>query len=142
LKKPVYYYDQSGVVPFQLENGTIKILLITSKKSRRWVIPKGIIEQGLTPLESAIKEAVEEAGVRGRGFQHLLGIYNFKKWGGVVSVKVFPMEVKELLPEWEEEEFRDRRWFDFNEVFNFVDKSELRNIIASLPDELYKIKSG
>ena len=142
MKKPVYFYDQSGVVPFKVYNGNISVLLITTRKKRKWVIPKGIIEHGLTPLESAIKEAVEEAGVRGRGFHHLLGVYNYPKWGGTCMVKVYPLEVNELLSDWEEEQFRDRRWFYFGDVLNVIEDDGLRKIIASLPDILYKIKSG
>lgn len=142
MKKPVYFFDQSGVVPFKLYNGSISILLITTRKNKRWVIPKGIIEQGFTPLESAIKEAVEEAGIRGRGYQRLLGVYNYPKWGGTCSVKVYPLEVNELLSDWEEEQFRERRWFYFEEVLNVIDDSGLRNIIATIPDLIHKLQSG
>ena len=64
--RPDHYYRQSAVIPYRLREGRVEILLITSRKGKRWVVPKGILEPELTPAESAAKEAREEAGVSGR----------------------------------------------------------------------------
>ena len=60
--KPGYFYIQSGVLPYRVEGGVMRVLLITSQGGRRWVIPKGIVEPGLSAVVSAAKEALEEAG--------------------------------------------------------------------------------
>ena len=67
MAKPEQWYRQSAVIPYrltqQIETGppSVEVLLITSRKRKRWVIPKGIVEPKLSPLESALKEAYEEA---------------------------------------------------------------------------------
>ena len=58
-------YRQSGILPYKFVDGNIFLLLITSRKGNRWIIPKGIVEPHLTPVESASQEAFEEAGIEG-----------------------------------------------------------------------------
>ena len=60
-----FNFSQSGVVPYRKKNGELQILLITSIKRKKWILPKGYIEFNLSPFESAKKEAYEEAGVLG-----------------------------------------------------------------------------
>ena len=64
--KPENFYSQSAILPFKKENGEYLILLVTSRNKNKWVIPKGIIEENLSALESAEKEALEEAGITGK----------------------------------------------------------------------------
>ena len=59
-------YAQSAVVPFVLKNGAVELLLITNRSGNRWVIPKGNVEGSLTALESAVREAYEEGGIKAR----------------------------------------------------------------------------
>ncbi|MCU7940019.1 MAG: histidine phosphatase family protein [gamma proteobacterium symbiont of Bathyaustriella thionipta] len=110
--RPSYYYQQSSVIPYHYNNnGELEILLILSSKKKHYVIPKGIKEPGLTPRESAEKEAQEEAGVIGNVALHPIGIYHYKKWEATCSVNVYPMEVTLMLDEehWEEKH-RTREW--------------------------------
>ena len=60
-----YDFTQSAILPYQKKNGKLEILLITSIRKKKWIIPKGFIEFNLSPFESAKKEAFEEAGVIG-----------------------------------------------------------------------------
>ena len=87
--KPDYFYIQSGVLPYRVEGGVMRVLLITSQGGRRWVIPKGIVEPGLSAVVSAAKEALEEAGIDGRVDPAPMGSYKRQKWGGTCSVEVF-----------------------------------------------------
>ena len=50
---PDWVYRQSAVLPYRFSGGDLEVLLITSRKGKRWVFPKGIIEPGLTPQRSA-----------------------------------------------------------------------------------------
>ena len=88
-RKPKWFYDQSGVIPYRVENGQIQLMVITSRGRKRWIIPKGVIEKDLSPAESAVKEAFEEAGIRGRVSEIPLGEYQYQKWGGTCTVQVF-----------------------------------------------------
>jgi 8-oxo-dGTP pyrophosphatase MutT (NUDIX family) len=124
-----WIYNQSGVVPFFLERGKVQILLITSRSRKRWVIPKGIIEHDLSPQESAQKEAYEEAGVSGKICGESVGTYTYKKWGGICTVKVFPLKVEEISDDWPESYFRTREWVSVEEAVKRVDEPELKKII-------------
>ena len=80
-------YEQSGVVPYRWLEGRLEVLLITSLRRGRWIIPKGIVEPDMTPAESAAMEAFEEAGVKGRVGTEPIGEYTVNKWGGVCGVR-------------------------------------------------------
>ncbi|NET56922.1 MAG: NUDIX hydrolase [Symploca sp. SIO2E6] len=79
------YIKQSGVIPYRLREGITEVLLITSINSKRWIIPKGLVEPGMTPQDSAAKEAWEEAGVIGEVLPTLMGTYDYRKWGGICN---------------------------------------------------------
>lgn len=64
-KKPEWYYHQSAVIPYTEEYGKTRLVLVTTKKKKKWTLPKGIVEPDLTPEESALQEAYEEAGIEG-----------------------------------------------------------------------------
>jgi len=87
--KPDYFCRQSGVIPYRLRKGSLEILLITSRKERCWIIPKGIIEREYSARNSAAKEALEEAGVKGSVQKKLLGVYRNRKFGQTCIVKVY-----------------------------------------------------
>ena len=135
MKKPDYYYKQSAVVPFRVVNKKVEILLITSRKKKRWIIPKGIIETELTAQESALKEAIEEAGVSGKVLQELFGKFEYKKWGDTCRVKVYIMEVKQVMDKWAED-FRDRKWVRVKEAIKEIDNAELKSMLEVLEDKL------
>jgi 8-oxo-dGTP pyrophosphatase MutT (NUDIX family) len=129
-----WIYNQSGVIPFRFQHEELEILLITSRRKRRWVIPKGIIEEGLSPEESAAKEAYEEAGIAGTIHPQMVGQYQYEKWGGTCTVKVYLLEVKEIMADWPEAFFRDRQWLSVSEAQTRIDEVDLQNLIAKLPD--------
>jgi len=108
-RKPAHYYDQSAVVPYRRRAGEVEILLVTSRKRKRWIVPKGVRELHLSSAESAAEEAFEEAGVRGVVSNKPVGRYEYRKWGGTCTVEVFAMEVESILDEWQES-YRDRCW--------------------------------
>ena len=131
--KPEWEFNQSGVIPFRRDCSEIKILLITSRKGKRWVIPKGVIEKDLAPHESAVKEAFEEAGIRGHVYTESLGEYKYRKWGGVCTVAVFLFEVREELDEWPESSFRQRKWMTVIEAGYLVKERALKKMIRDVP---------
>ena len=134
LERPEYYYTQSAVIPFRRRGG-LEILMITSRKKKRWVLPKGIVEPGLSPPDSAAKEALEEAGIEGAVSPGAIGTYRYDKWGGTCTVDVFTMEVETVHDSWLED-FRDRQWVSLEEAVARVDEEELKRILRTLPDLL------
>ena len=126
------FYYQSGVIPFLFEKGRLRILLITSRSGKRWVLPKGLIEPGLSAVESAEKEAFEEAGIKGKVYRKPLGRYRYWKWNGVCQMTVLPMEVKGLLKSWPECNFRKRRWVSLKKFTNLLDERVPRKIFRDM----------
>jgi len=127
-------YNQSGVIPYRIENGDIEVLLITSASGKRWVIPKGIIEPALSPAASAAQEAWEEAGLKGEVIEPAIGRYAYFKWGGECRVEVFLMAVSQVLDSWPEADVRKRQWINIEEAANWVDEKDLKQLITSLPE--------
>jgi len=133
--KPGYFCRQSGVIPYRLRKGSIQILLITSRKARCWIIPKGIIEHDYSARNSAAKEALEEAGVKGSVHRKLLGIYRHRKFGQACTVKVYPMRVTRIYKVWEEAD-RDREWVSLEKALKLVSNDGLKRVIKKLPETI------
>lgn len=129
---PDWFFNQSAVIPFRIQNNELEILLITSIKKKHWIIPKGIIETNLRPQESAAKEAYEEAGISGHVYETSIGNYTYEKWGGICQVLVFPFRVDSIHETWPESNLRKRKWYTVNEAIKIVNKSALVNMIKSL----------
>lgn len=127
--KPDYYYSQSAVLPIKEENGEYFILLITSRNKNKWIIPKGIIEEHLTPWESAEKEAFEEAGISGKAHKNSIGNYKYKKWGGICDVEVYPSTVEFEVDDWPEMAFRKRKWFRACKAIKKINNKQLKMLI-------------
>jgi 8-oxo-dGTP pyrophosphatase MutT (NUDIX family) len=130
--KPGYFCRQSGVIPYRVRKGELEILLITSRKERRWIIPKGVIEHDFTARNSAAKEALEEAGVKGSVQRKPLGIYRHRKWGRTCTVKVYPMLVTRIFKVWDEAD-RDREWVPLKKALKLVRNDGLKRVIKKLP---------
>lgn len=135
MKKPDYYYNQSAVIPFRIKSKGVEILLITSRKKKKWIIPKGIVEPDLLPGESAAKEAIEEAGIKGKVSEELLGEYKQEKWGGICNIKVYSMEVILQLEKWAED-FRRRKWVSIEEALVIIDNHDLKSILKEFGNSL------
>lgn len=125
--KPNYWYNQSAVIPFRYNNNKIELLIISTRKNKKWIFPKGIIEENLTEREAAEKEALEEAGITGKLLPESVGEYKYKKWGGKCKVKVFAMRVAKILDVWDED-FRKRKWVDLSNIDNYINDSKLKKI--------------
>jgi LmbE family N-acetylglucosaminyl deacetylase/8-oxo-dGTP pyrophosphatase MutT (NUDIX family) len=129
---PDWFFNQSAVIPYRIHDGNIEVLLITSRKRKRWVIPKGVVEPGMSPADSAAHEAWEEAGLAGQVSNAPVGGYEYDKWGGTCQVEVYLLQVETVLEDWPES-FRDRQWLSVEEAAGRVDEAELKQIIRALP---------
>lgn len=127
---------QYGALPYRLDDdASIKVLLVTSRETKRWIIPKGWPIKGLKPCEAAAREAYEEAGVRGRIAGRAFGHYVYEKRledrGSTVpcQVEVFPLLVKRQSKDWPESKQRTARWFSAAEAAALVDNDQLHKLI-------------
>ena len=130
--RPVWFYTQSAVIPYRCLDDSVEVLLITSRRGRRWIFPKGVVEPRESAPTSAAREAYEEAGVRGTVDPSRLGSYTYQKWGGTCTVEVFPLLVQEVLTTWPESRTRLRQWFSIPDAMEALDREELRIILGSL----------
>ncbi|NTU96776.1 MAG: NUDIX hydrolase [Chlorobiaceae bacterium] len=117
---------QSGVIPMMDK----RLVLITSRRSENWIIPKGYIEKGLSPAESAAKEAFEEAGLIGRVHHEIAGEYRYRKYGKLFSVRLYPLFIDKMLDEWDEMHYRRRVLVTPAKALEMVVHENLRRIIA------------
>ena len=111
-KKRVQY----AALPYRWGADGLEILLITSRETRRWVLPKGWPIKGLKPAAAARREALEEAGLVGRIAKNPAGHYEYDKrlrTGATVTCKVavFPLRVEKQRQRWPEMGQREARWF-------------------------------
>ena len=124
---------QFAALCWRMSEGKPQILLITSRETKRWIIPKGWPVEGMTPAEAAEAEAWEEAGVRGTVTPVCVGIYSYDKEmerGALpVAAAVFPIEVGKLAKRYPEVGARRRRWFTRRKAAERVAEPELRAII-------------
>ena len=135
------HYPQSGVIPFRIVNPDIQILLITTNSRKHWTIPKGLIEDGMSPAESAVQEAYEEAGIRGDLYENSIGNYRYHKWGGTCEVEVFLMAVTLMLDHWPEEIFRERLWCSTENAGAMVKHNGLRDILNRISPLIQRLSN-
>ncbi|MGO4916949.1 NUDIX hydrolase [Pseudogemmobacter sp. W21_MBD1_M6] len=126
---------QFAALCYRIVNGKTQILLITSRASKRWIIPKGWPIGGMTPAQTAEREAYEEAGVTGRADNICVGLYCYSKCledaaAVPVIAAVFPVKVKTILDRFPEQGERRRKWFSVKKAAKKVQEPELAAIIA------------
>jgi 8-oxo-dGTP pyrophosphatase MutT (NUDIX family) len=129
-------YNQSGAIPYRVKGDELQLLIITSRNGKRWIFPKGIIDQGMTAAESALAESFEEAGVEGSLLPGPIGKFKYKKWGGTCIVRVFLMKVDKIHDDWPEDDFRVRKWVSRSEAEKVVSPSKLRKLVKKIPNDL------
>ena len=111
--------SQASAIPFRRRGDVWELCLITSTRSGAWGFPKGVIDPGETPEETALKEAFEEAGLGGAIVSRSVGRYRYEKWGDALEVDVFLMAVETCDTEWHEMDIRQRRWVAINDIEQF-----------------------
>jgi phosphohistidine phosphatase len=122
---------QACVIPFRRDGDETAFCLITSLKKKCWIFPKGVVDPGETEEETALKEALEEAGLRGRIIGGPLGSYEDYKWGTTLDVTVLLMEVDYCEDQWPEASLREQCWADPAEALRLVAKPDLKRILRS-----------
>ena len=129
---------QFGALCWRPRKTGFEVLLITTRRTGRWAIPKGWPMDGLTPVEAAREEAWEEAGVRGKTSDLCLGVFTYTKIlddGNEDSlpcmVAVFPMKVTATADTWPESDARKRKWFTPKKAALRIREPELQRILLT-----------
>ena len=122
---------QYAALPYRLQGGRLWILLISSRRTRRWVIPKGWPTAGRAPHDGAAIEAMEEAGVTGAISDQALGSYRYLKddQNLTIQVLVFPMRVDQQVLRFKEQGQRVATWFPVRKAAHLVAEPSLRRLI-------------
>ncbi len=131
---------QAGAIPYSLVDGQVAVLLVTSRRTGRWIFPKGGLMSGLTAHETAALEALEEAGVEGTIADVPLGSWRTIKRRGVrvtpIEVDMFPLLVTRQHEEWIEKEQRRRHWAGLREARQLLYDPYLADLAALLRDRV------
>ena len=132
---------QYAALPYRLNGRSrTEVMLVTSRETQRWIIPKGWPQRGRAPRDAAAREAFEEAGVTGAVARRSVGSFPYEKRlknGGVVlcEVRVFPLKVTGQSRQWPEKEQRDFKWVSIKEAAETVQEPMLSKIIRRLKNE-------
>lgn len=125
---------QIGALPYRMTPAGAEVMLITSRDTGRWVVPKGNPIRGLAPHEAAAQEAWEEAGVRGFACAAPLGRYEYlkrRRRGDVQArVTLYPLAFVEQSASWPEQHQRQCAWFSLREAAAIVTEPQLKLLIA------------
>ena len=126
-----------------MRRGQIEVLLITSRDTRRWIIPKGWPMDGRQPHEAAEIEAWEEAGVKGKISAQALGQFTYDKHYPAkptqrCEVTVYPLRVARLEAKFPEQKERRRKWFSARKAARAVAEAELAEMILAARKNLIK----
>jgi len=130
--------QQAGVIPYSVINGIVRVLLVTSRDSGRWLIPKGFVDDGYSPLDAAVREAFEEAGVEGiTETDTPLGFFTYFKRlktgeDRPASVIVYLLRVEKQRKKWPEKKHRQCAWFTPEEASKLVREPGLAELLRRL----------
>ena len=135
---------QYAALCFRTRKGRkVEILLVTSRKTGRWIPPKGWPMKGKSPEMAAAQEAFEEAGVKGQVHDFALGRYRYHRENPSMSkisaeAYIFPLEVKKLAKDFKEKGQRKVKWFSPKKAAMLVREPKLKRIIRKFDPALLK----
>ncbi len=123
--------QQAAVIPYRIRKERVEVAVVTTSGGKGWIVPKGSVDDGERPRDAAIREAEEEAGLRGIVARKPLGRYVHTKGSGQCRVDVYAMRVTRVLETWLEDSLRRRRWLRITDAAECV-REELLPFILDL----------
>jgi 8-oxo-dGTP pyrophosphatase MutT (NUDIX family) len=126
---------QVAELPIRIaDDGEINVLLVSSRETRRWVIPKGWPSKKMSDAE-----AREEAGVTGKVYRKPVGFYRYRKVlpasSRILDVAVYVLWVRKQRKSWAEQKERTRIWATLEDAAKLVREPGLKRLFAELEDE-------
>ncbi|MFK7876217.1 MAG: NUDIX hydrolase [Paracoccaceae bacterium] len=133
--------SQFAALCYKVQNDKVRVLLVTSRRTGRWIIPKGWPMDGKTPAETAAQEAWEEAGVQGKVRDMCLGLFSYRKVLEDADdlpcvAMVYPVKVKSLATIFPETGQRKRKWVSRKKAAQMVSEPELARILRDFDPRL------
>jgi 8-oxo-dGTP pyrophosphatase MutT (NUDIX family) len=134
MREKVTVQHQAGVLAYRLADGKVVVLLLTSRETGRFVIPKGNIGQGLSPRDAGAKEAFEEGGIVGTFDGDMpVGFFTYQKRnadGSISSttVEVYALRVDRQKKHWPEKKERQLAWVSPKRAAKLVDEPSLAKL--------------
>jgi 8-oxo-dGTP pyrophosphatase MutT (NUDIX family) len=128
---------QVAALPYRVnEAGDLEILLLTSRQTRRFIVPKGWRKNGLSESKAAAEEAFEEAGIKGRIEKKPIGSYSYWKRQARlferVRVNIYALKVTEQRSRWPERKERSISWLRVEDAATLIDEQELATLMRTL----------
>jgi 8-oxo-dGTP pyrophosphatase MutT (NUDIX family) len=135
---------QAAALPWRVGEHGLEVMLVTSRGTGRWVLPKGWPERDEPLAVAAAREAAEEAGLAGAVESREIGRFYYGKElpSGLrqrCEVRVFPLQVDQVADKWPERKKRLRGWFSPAEAARRVREPDLGELIAGFADNPRKI---
>lgn len=131
---------QFAALCYRIKDDKVQFCIVTSRRSKRWIVPKGWPMHGETPMEAAATEAYEEAGVRGKISPRPIGVFSYYKVRSENELPcmavVYPLKVKKVLKRWPEDKERERKWVSRKKAVAMVDDPELSAIIQNFQPDM------
>ncbi|MDB0061637.1 NUDIX hydrolase [Octadecabacter sp.] len=131
---------QFAALCYRIKDDKLQFCIVTSRRSKRWIVPKGWPMHGETPMDAAATEAFEEAGVRGKIYPRPIGVFSYYKVRSQDELPcmavVYPLKVKKILKRWPEDRERERKWVSRKKAAQMVDDLELSVIIQTFNPDL------
>lgn len=129
--------QQVAALPFVVTARTVELLLVTSRRRRRWIVPKGWPGKGMSLAQAAEREAWEEAGVRGRLAPTPIGHYGYAKrmragYEVPAAVLVYPLLVGVQFLDWPEKHKRSTAWHPVSKAAGILDDPDLARLLRRL----------
>jgi 8-oxo-dGTP pyrophosphatase MutT (NUDIX family) len=139
IEKPA---RQVAALPFRKRRGKLEVLLITSRETKRWIIPKGWPMADLKDYNAARREALEEAGVKGQMGKNRIGRFNYEKRlksgaTKLCQVDVFSLHVRTTLKNYSEMGQRQRCWYRPEVAATLVQEPQLRVLVLTLHQKMH-----
>ncbi|PWJ21219.1 NUDIX hydrolase [Jannaschia seohaensis] len=136
--------QQIAAMPLRWKGESVQVLMVTTRDTKRWIVPKGWTMKDVKPWAAAATEAMEEAGVSGHVAKEVFGTFTYDKRldnGDTVPcrVRVYPMIVEDEHKRWKEKSERKRAWFDVRKAAKLVDEPELADLLRSLAKKPKKV---
>ena len=131
---------QAGVIAYRIHHGEVQVLLMTSRDTGRWIIPKGNVKPGSSPSKAAAQEAFEDAGVKGTIVSSTpLGVYTYAKKLGSgearsATVEVFLLQVKKQVKKWPEKGERKLAWVSAKKAVELVEEPGVVPLLRGLTE--------
>lgn len=134
---------QFAALCYRVKQGKVEVLLITSRRSGRWIVPKGWPMDSMTPSEAAMQEAWEEAGVIGKQKHQCLGLFSYNKFVDGEDdlpcvAMLYPVKVKSLAGDFPEKGQRRRKWFSAKKAAKLVNEPELSRMLRDFDPKVLK----